>query len=53
MKSFGTRRLLNTANNYINVLAEVLRERVICQGLWPARSQDLNPCELFMGHAKR
>jgi hypothetical protein len=34
----------HTANNFVSVLAKVLVEQVINQGLWPACSFRLNPC---------
>jgi hypothetical protein len=37
----------HTANNSVNVLAEVLVERVIHQGMWPACLPSLNPCVLW------
>jgi hypothetical protein len=35
-------------NNSMNVLAEDSGERVISQGLWPARSPDLKPCNFHL-----
>jgi hypothetical protein len=37
----------HTANNSTNALAQVFGERVKSQGLWPARSPDLNPCNFY------
>jgi hypothetical protein len=38
----------HTANKFINVLAEVFGEQIISQGLWPARSPNLNPCHFHL-----
>jgi hypothetical protein len=38
----------HTGNNSMNVLAETVGERVLRQGLWPARSPDLNPCDFYL-----
>jgi hypothetical protein len=38
----------HTATYFINVLNEVFEDRLISRALWPARSPDLNPCELYM-----
>lgn len=35
-------------NGYTNELAEVLGERDVSQGLWPALSPDLNPGEFYL-----
>jgi hypothetical protein len=40
--------MANTPNNSMNGLAEVLGEQVISQGLWPAHSTDLNPCDFYL-----
>jgi hypothetical protein len=38
----------HTATYAINVLNEVFEDRLISRGLWPARSSDLNPCDLYL-----
>jgi hypothetical protein len=37
----------HTATYSINVLNEVFEYRLISRGLWPARSPDFNPCDLW------
>jgi hypothetical protein len=38
----------HTAICSINVLNEVFEDRLISHGLWPARSPDLNPCDIYL-----
>jgi hypothetical protein len=38
----------HTATYSINVLNKVFENRLISHGLWPARSPDLNPCDLYL-----
>jgi hypothetical protein len=46
--------MANTANNCMNVLAEIFGERVLSQGLWHTCSPSLNPYEFYLlRHAKR
>jgi hypothetical protein len=38
----------NTDTYSINVLNEVFENRLISRGLWPARSPDFNPCDIYL-----
>jgi hypothetical protein len=38
----------HTANKSVNALAEPVGERRVSQGLWSARSPDLNPCDFHL-----
>jgi hypothetical protein len=40
--------MAHKGNNSMNAWAEVFGEWVISQGLWPAYSPDLNPCDLHL-----
>jgi hypothetical protein len=39
---------VSTATYSINVLNEVLEDRLISRGLWPEKSPDLNPCDFYL-----
>jgi hypothetical protein len=38
----------HTTNYCINVLNEIFEDRLISHRLWPARSPDLNPYDLYL-----
>jgi hypothetical protein len=39
--------------NSVDTLYEVFGQQVKSRGMWPPRLPDLNPCDLFVGHAER
>jgi hypothetical protein len=38
----------HTANNSMNALAKFFDEWLLSQGLWPAHSPNLNPCNFYL-----
>jgi hypothetical protein len=37
----------HTAHMFFQALFDVCGDRIICSGIWPAWSPDLNPCDFF------
>jgi hypothetical protein len=38
----------HTARNSLNAIFDVFGDRVFSEGLWPPRSPDLTPCDLYL-----